>query len=555
MAEQIKIFTLDNLTYYDGKIKEFVESKVAAGDAVSFKEVTLVDGVLKFYTEKPISENAVPAREIELPEQDLSHLMALVADATKGNVAVFGDNGQVVNSEIVAANIAMKSEVEAVDAKADANAEAITAINDEETGILKQAKDHADSKDEAIEAAQAAADAAQADVDNLELLVGVLPEGATATDIVGYVQEKTAGIATSKNLEELTERVAQAETDIDNIEKDYLKAADKEALQGNIDAVSDKADEIDGKVTTLIGEDANKSVRTIANEELAKQLIAEGAKESLDTLAEIAAWIQSHPDDASAMNKAIEDLEALVGALPEGITATTVVGYIQEVVAAEKAAREEVEAGFETRIKALEDKTGTGEGSVTEQIADAKEEATKHADDLNTAMDARMVKVEADQHTHSNKDLLDTYTQTEENLADAVAKKHEHANAAELAKIADGDVAKWNAAEGNANEYTDQAVETINGTIDGINDKIGEVAENKTVVEMITDSMYDDTEVKADVAKNAGDISTLTQEHATDKAALEAADTAAAGRLDALEEKVGEGFTPITTGDIDLLFA
>ena len=66
---------------------------------------------------------------------------------------------------------------------------------------------------------------------------------------------------------------------------------------------------IDAKVTTLVGSDANKSVRTIANEELAAQLIPAGAKESLDTLQEIAAWIQNHPDDASAMNAAISALQ------------------------------------------------------------------------------------------------------------------------------------------------------------------------------------------------------------------------------------------------------
>ena len=48
-------------------------------------------------------------------------------------------------------------------------------------------------------------------------------------------------------------------------------------------------------------------------------------------------------------------------------------------------------------------------------------------------------------HSHANKALLDTYTQTEADLADAVAKKHAHANAEELAKIADGDKAKWDA--------------------------------------------------------------------------------------------------------------
>lgn len=56
------------------------------------------------------------------------------------------------------------------------------------------------------------------------------------------------------------------------------------------------------KVNILIGSDLNKSVRTIANEELAAQLIPESAQASLDTLQEIAAWIQQHPDDAAAMN-------------------------------------------------------------------------------------------------------------------------------------------------------------------------------------------------------------------------------------------------------------
>lgn len=69
------------------------------------------------------------------------------------------------------------------------------------------------------------------------------------------------------------------------------------------------------KVATLIGDDADKSVRTIANEELAKQLIAEGAAEALDSLQEIAQWIQDHPGDAAAMNAAIEQLQKDVDAI------------------------------------------------------------------------------------------------------------------------------------------------------------------------------------------------------------------------------------------------
>lgn len=87
----------------------------------------------------------------------------------------------------------------------------------------------------------------------------------------------------------------------------------------------------------------------------------------------------------------------------------------------------------------------------------AEQNAKDYADDLDEAMNARVEALEAIDHEHANKALLDTYTQTEANLADAVAKKHEHANAAELAKIADGDKAKWDAV---AADYLDSEDET-----------------------------------------------------------------------------------------------
>lgn len=102
-------------------------------------------------------------------------------------------------------------------------------------------------------------------------------------------------------------------------------------------------------VDTLIGTDSGKSVRTIANEELTKQLIPEGAQESLDTLTEIAQWIQDHPDDAAAMNIAIaklneiaagiggeEDDYATVMAAIEGKIAAAMAGIAQGATKVEK---------------------------------------------------------------------------------------------------------------------------------------------------------------------------------------------------------------------------
>lgn len=74
---------------------------------------------------------------------------------------------------------------------------------------------------------------------------------------------------------------------------------------------------VTGKVTTLVGSDTNKSVRAIAAEELAKQLIPSTASESLDTLQEIAAWIQQHPNDASDMSAAIAKMEEQLAGIAE----------------------------------------------------------------------------------------------------------------------------------------------------------------------------------------------------------------------------------------------
>ena len=124
-------------------------------------------------------------------------------------------------------------------------------------------------------------------------LVGTLPEGATASTVVGYVDEKTAGIASDAALQAL-----------------------------------------DGKVTTLVGEDTNKSARAIAAEETAK--IVAGADASYDTLKEIADWISSHTTDAAAMNSAIVALQGIVDGIGGEGEKATVVAYVDDAIAALK---------------------------------------------------------------------------------------------------------------------------------------------------------------------------------------------------------------------------
>lgn len=114
------------------------------------------------------------------------------------------------------------------------------------------------------------------------------------------------------------------------VSESELSAALKAVI--NAKAKQTDVDTLTTDINTLIGDDTGKSARTIANEELAAQLIPEGAQESLDTLQEIAAWIQEHPNDAAAMNTAITKLTALVGTLPSDADSSTVVAYIKEAI-------------------------------------------------------------------------------------------------------------------------------------------------------------------------------------------------------------------------------
>lgn len=285
---------------------------------------------------------------------------------------------------------------------------------------LADAKTYADGKDSAIQAAhQAGTDAAtaasvadgkavkaQGDVDALKTYVGTIPSTATATDIVGYVQEKTSGIATEGAMTELTGRVSKNETDIGNIVKDYLKAADKTELEGKITAVetavateksraegvesglrtdintvmgdylkkSDK-DELQGNIDTLTG-----VVETLRDGIDAEKV--DGVKDLIDYVEEHGAEVTGMKEDIAGNAEAIEGVAGRVGTLEgkmttvEGAVATKAEKtYVDEQVQALQGA----DTGLGNRITALENKFGGAEGSVEDMIADAKAEAIASA--------------------------------------------------------------------------------------------------------------------------------------------------------------------------------
>lgn len=138
----------------------------------------------------------------------------------------------------------------------------------------------------------------------------------TITEYTDTVKEAVANINALS--EDVSAAVEHMDTTLTTYDTELASKAPQTGLDATNEAVSENQQSITdlkAQVKTLIGSDVDKSVRTIANEELTEQLIPENAKESLDTLKEIAAWIQEHPDDASAMSKQIEANEAAIEAV------------------------------------------------------------------------------------------------------------------------------------------------------------------------------------------------------------------------------------------------
>ena len=163
---------------------------------------------------------------------------------------------------------------------------------------------------------------------------------------------------------------------------------------------------------------------------------------------------------------------------------------------------QEADAGIIERVAAVEAQLGDGDGSVADLIADAKQEAidaaaadatTKantaegnaktYADGLNTAMDARVVALEAIDHDHSNKAELDLIASGDKAKWDAAAAiAHSHDNKSVLDGITAAKVAAWDAAEQAAKTYADglnSAMDTRVAALEGWHNNFTEVSEQE----------------------------------------------------------------------------
>lgn len=360
-----------------------------------------------------------------------------------------------------AAGTAESKVKELADGQVKTNTEAIAKLNggaDTDGSVAKAVADAKTALQTNIDAVDAKAVAAQTDVDALETYVGTIPTAATATDVIGYVNEKTSGIATDASLNELKTRVTTAEGKITTNEGDIT------ALQGRADAVEAKATANAAAITTLNGTGTGSVKKQIddAFNDFATKVTDDNV---VNTYKELIDYCATHSAEAAEMagdidkNKtAIDTLSKFVGTLPEGTSAASVIEYINSKVAAEESRATKAEGTLATDIKNLQSAIGEG-GSVSDQISAAVkvESDARAAEDAK--LDGRLKTVEGKAHTHANVKVLDGITA--EKVAgwdDADAKAHTHANQTVLDGITADNVAAWGAAEQNAKTYTDSKI-------------------------------------------------------------------------------------------------
>lgn len=151
----------------------------------------------------------------------------------------------------------------------------------------------------------------------------VIAEGITNGSLLVYEDEKWVSKATDEVLASIVEEMSGATTDAPGTaglvpapaagQNELFLRGDATWANPVPQTLLDDVASNKSKVDTLIGEDTGLSVREI----LASALIPEDAQESLDTLTEIADWIQSHPQDASEINTRLLSLETTVNGTEE----------------------------------------------------------------------------------------------------------------------------------------------------------------------------------------------------------------------------------------------
>ncbi len=519
-----KYVSIEKLGLYDEKIK----GVISAGDAAALDSAkAYANGLASNYDAAGTA--ATKAGEA----------LTSAKDYTDEQVKALTDGQIKTNTDAIAAI----RDGESIDSFADVETALAGKQAAGDYATKAEAQAMADGKDAAIEAAQAAADKAQGEVDALETLVGTLPEGTTATSVVDYVNKKTEGIATDAALGELNSQVSGLQTAVQGIQNDYLKAADKTELSDAITEEANRAKGIEGGLETRLAAVEGDYLKAADKEALQTQIntimnnpdaegainsineftqyiadhgtIAEGFRTDIDKNKEdIAAEVKRAGEAESALAGRLDTLEAIdhdayVGAdtalkteLEGKINLKADASVVSDMDAAYKAADE----GLSGRIATLEGKFTEGEGSVEDMIGAAVEDEATRVDGL---LDKKV-------------DKVDGYGLSKNDLTDDLKANYD-------AAYAHSQVAH---APANAQENKIESVK-VNGSALTITDKTVDITVPTKVSELTNDVPY---LVASDIANKADKGTTLASYGITDAYTSAQTDSAIATAIGQFEE-------------------
>lgn len=298
---------------------------------------------------KTAAENAQAAADAAQSTADAKTTMAEVEAkgyATKTEAQGYANAKDTAIAEAKAAGEAAQSDVNALKEKVGTVAEGKTVVKMIEEAQAAATYDDTKVKEDIAKNATAiagvkedvdaflnAADVGDAAVDTLkEIQEYITTHGAAADEMVKNIaankkaiedEVATARAAEEANATGVTEAkaaAATAQSDVDAIKADYLKAADKTTLQGNIDAVSSRVKDIEDK---NVSDGATKVEKSDTNGNI-----------KIDGVETV---VYTHPE-----KHAIADVDGLQSALDAKATGTALTEEINRATAAEQANTAEI---------------------------------------------------------------------------------------------------------------------------------------------------------------------------------------------------------------------
>ena len=356
-----------------------------------------------------------------------------VYDEKIKKVITDGDAAALKSAKDYADSLASNYEVAGSAATAEANAKAYADTKD---AAIAEAKKAGEDAAAAAAVADGKAVDAQTDVDNLEAYVGTFTASEDVKTVVEYIDAKTANIASDETVSALADRVTQAETDIDNIEKDYLKAVDKEELvediaevQTAVDTEKARAEGIEAGLRTDVDAIKDDYLKTADKTTL---------QNNIDGVAGRVATIE---DDYLKT----ADKTALEGKIDAKADQTALDAEIERATQAE--------AGLQTQINTIMNNPDT------EGVINSINEFTQYIADHGEIADGFRADINANTKAISDHEAL--AAQTYETKEDATAKYDEVK--AEIAAIPQAD---WNQNDSDAADYVKNRTHYENETIE-----------------------------------------------------------------------------------------